>query len=65
MDLQQLNKETVYFMHLRNRQSWMHLVDFGPLAGKSIPQDDSSLIVTAGQKVLVIAAPADTADLTG
>lgn len=42
----------------------MDLVDFGPLTGKSIPQDDSTLIVTAGQKVLVVAAPADTANET-
>lgn len=38
-----------------------HLVDFGPLAGESVPQNDGALIVAAGQKVLVITAPADTA----
>lgn len=38
-----------------------YLVDFGPLAGESIPEDDCTLIVTAGQEILVIAAPADTA----
>lgn len=38
-----------------------YLVDFGPLASKTIPQNDSTLIVAAGQKVLMIATPADTA----
>lgn len=38
-----------------------YLVDFGPLAGKAVPQDDRALIVAARQQVLVIAAPADTA----
>lgn len=38
-----------------------YLVDFGPLASEPIPQNDSTLIVAAGQKVLMIAAPADTA----
>lgn len=38
-----------------------YLVNFRPLAGESIPQNDSTLIVAAGQKALVIAAPADTA----
>jgi len=41
-----------------------YLVDFGPLAGEPIPQDDSTLVVAAGQKVLVVAAPADTATKT-
>lgn len=43
------------------KPKYPNLVDFGPLAGESIPQDDSTLVVAAGQKVLVIAAPADTA----
>lgn len=38
-----------------------NLVDFGLLACESIPQNNGALIVTAGQKVLVVAAPADTA----
>ena len=38
-----------------------HLVDFGALAGESIPQNDCTLIIAAGQEVLVITAPADTA----
>lgn len=38
-----------------------NLVDFGLLARESVPQDDGALVVAAGQKVLVVAAPADTA----
>lgn len=43
-------------------RTWVsYLVDLGSVAGEPIPQDDGTLIVTAGQKVLVITAPADTA----
>ena len=31
------------------------------MAGEAVPQNDGALVVTAGQKVLVVAAPADTA----
>lgn len=47
--------------HNHNRLQLCYLVDFGPLACESIPQDNGTLIVTAGQEVFVIAAPADTA----
>lgn len=40
---------------------YTNLVNFGLLACESIPQNDGALIVAAGEKVLVVAAPADTA----
>lgn len=45
------------------RKLWglSYLVDLWALAGEAIPQNDSALIVAAGQEVLVITAPADTA----
>lgn len=48
-------------MLIREALCFDYLIDFGPLAGESIPQDDCALIVTACQEILVIAAPADTA----
>lgn len=38
-----------------------HLIDLWPLSCETIPENNSSLIVAAGQQILVIATPADTA----
>lgn len=43
----------------------MYLINFWPLACKPVPKDHCSLIVTACQKVLVVATPADTAEEGG
>lgn len=48
-------------VELKGHVTSAYLVDFGPLAGEAVPQDDGAFVVAAGQKVLVITAPADTA----